>query len=260
MEILLLIFLGLTAFFFFARDKDPEDTSGDPSVGSDTHGNQSVTVVSSASRSNRVRLIQGAVGFIEALTDAAGLAIGAMAAIAVGTVVVGTAVAAHLIRAGIAEADLFAWLGTREFARRAADPATVLGECKSYASNAFSEEDIGRLKTLCEWFPGAYVVAACLKESLSADEVRRLRDLAEWGWSRDTVVGKPSRLIVLTGTELFAQNVQEGWQNSGGVLADLAQRGFASSLGRLPFGTQEAHLGFSEPEIEKMARGDATEP
>ena len=160
----------------------------------------------------------------------------------------------------LAEADFFAWLETREFARRAADPTTVLGECKSYASNAFSDEDIGRLKTLCEWFPGAYVVAACLKDSLSADEVHRLRDLAEWGWSRATVVGKPSRLVVLTGTELFAQNVQKGWQDAGGALADLAQRGLAAGLGRLPFGTQEAYLGFSEPEIAKMARGDAAEP
>ena len=104
MEILLLIFLGLTAFFFFfARDKDPEDTSGARSIGSDTHGDESVTIVRPANRSNRVGRVQGALGFIEAVADAAGQAIGTMAAIAVGTVVIGTSVAAYLIREGIAE-------------------------------------------------------------------------------------------------------------------------------------------------------------
>ena len=152
-----------------------------------------------------------------------------------------------------AEADFFAWLGVREFARRAPDPAMIVGECKSYASNAFSQEDIRRLKTLSEWFPGSYVVAACLKDELSSDEVIRLRSLAKWGWGRAAVCGKPSRLIVLTGTELFAHSVREGWQNAGGALADLAQRGAASSFGRLPFGTQEAHLGIPESEITKMA-------
>ena len=144
MEILLLIFLGLTAFFFFARDKDPEDTSGDPSVGSDTHGNQSVTVVSSASRSNRVRPIQGAVGFIEALTDAAGLAIGAMAAIAVGTVVVGTAVAAHLIRAGIAEYQRAHGSvdAKRERERREREVRDINSEIMEYESKRFRD---GRL-------------------------------------------------------------------------------------------------------------------
>ena len=39
---------------------------------------------------------------------------------------------------------------------------------------------------------GACVVAACSKDSPSADEARRLRDLAAWTRSRASVAGKPS--------------------------------------------------------------------
>lgn len=142
-----------------------------------------------------------------------------------------------------AETDLFAWVADRTYGRLPREPAMVVGECKSYAPNAFTEDDIRRLKTLGEWFPGAFIVAACLKTTLSPDEVDRLRGLATWGRGRESVCGKPSRLIVLTGAELFSENVLDVCKKEGEQLADLMFRSPAAILRKLSFATQEAHLG-----------------
>lgn len=150
-----------------------------------------------------------------------------------------------------AETDCLAWLGTREFGRRPLDPVMVAGECKSHAANAFSEDDVRRLKTLAEWFPGAFLAAACLKESLGSDEVRRLRDLAMWGWSREQACGEPSRLIVLTGADLFSSNLRRHWENAEGRFADPWRCRPDLVLRHLSFVTQESQLGMGKGEIEE---------
>ena len=147
-----------------------------------------------------------------------------------------------------AETDFLAWLADPRYRRLPREPAMVIGECKSYASDAFADDDIRRLKTLGEWFPGAFIVAACLKNKLSPDEVGHLRGLATWGWGRESVCGEPSRIIVLTGAELFSGSVRDGWEKAGGQLADLWLHGPASILRHLPFATQEAHLGLRKSE------------
>ena len=103
MEILLLVFLGLTAFFFVARNQGRKDSNKVHSaVAPDLHRTHKHAINSDTTPTTGAPE-RPVLGFIQTLAQAAGLAAASMAAIAVGTVVLGTVVAAHLIRSGLAE-------------------------------------------------------------------------------------------------------------------------------------------------------------
>lgn len=152
------------------------------------------------------------------------------------------------------ETDLFAWWGGANFGRAARDPSTLVGECKSLGNDGFKPQDISRLKALGEALPGAYLVVATLKRQFSSEEVRRLRQLSRWGWGRASGDRKPSRVIALTGVELFGDGpLSYDWKKAGGTLAQLADTAdYVFDLTRLAEATQRGHLGFSDEEMFAM--------
>lgn len=152
------------------------------------------------------------------------------------------------------ETDLFAWWGGDGIGRRAHDPATVVGECKSLGTEGFKAKDVARLKALGEALPGAFLVAATLKKQFSSSEIRHLRRLCRWGWGRGNGDRKPSRVIALTAVELFGDGpLSYDWKNAGGTLSKLAETsGYIFDLPRLAEATQRGHLGFTDDEMFAM--------
>jgi hypothetical protein len=125
----------------------------------------------------------------------------------------------------------------------------VFGEAKSFGKDVFKEEDIARMKQLAEMHPGAILVFSTMKEAadFSADEIARLRKLAEWGREYDKN-RKETRapVIVLTGTELFtAHYLKEAWKQKGGKHAQLVAPGYVQldRLKTLADFTQQLYLG-----------------
>lgn len=152
------------------------------------------------------------------------------------------------------ETDFFAWHSPLEFDRGASDPSLFVGECKSFGTELFKPEDIARLQHLGELFPGAYLVATMLKEAPSESEREALKALATWGWLRVREGLPPSRLIVLTGTELLADGpFLEAWKEAGGARATAAEsHRNIFDFQTLALATQEAYLGFAEREILEL--------
>ena len=156
------------------------------------------------------------------------------------------------------ETDFFAWHNREGFMCSARDPSTLVGECKSFGSEVFKDRDLDRLRRLGTLLPGAFLVAATLKETLSDKEVTGLRTLCEWGWNCGSNDDPPSRLIVLTGIELFAHEaLGDAWEESSGRLAEAIKHyPDIPDIGTLSEATQMAHLGFTRDQIEKMKYGN----
>ena len=96
-------------------------------------------------------------------------------------------------------------------------------------------------------------MTACMKPSLEPDEKQRLAELARWGWGCGDSRASQSPLIVLTGDELFADDLRDTWRQRGGRRADLAKD--LRSLDSLAIATQELHLGLERDAILTMATG-----
>ncbi|WP_426026684.1 hypothetical protein [Brevundimonas sp. TSRC1-1] len=149
------------------------------------------------------------------------------------------------------ETDFFAWKGSSQWGRRCKDPQTLVGECKSLAAEGFKAGDIDRLKTLAEALPGAFLVCATLKPAFSAQEISRLKGLAKWGWHRRTADRQPTRVILLTGVDLLADETGlHPWEKAGGRLSQIAKETpHVFGLGELAVLTQRGHLGFTSEEV-----------
>jgi len=148
------------------------------------------------------------------------------------------------------ETDFFAWQGGDGVRHAQRDPDCFVGECKSMGSDVFKAKDITRLKLLANALPGAYLVAATLKDELSAGEQERLRKLAAWGWRKKI----PSPLIVLTGIELFGAGPLSGvWKKAGGRRAKLMADGrHIFDFRTFADLSQQACLGLSDEEAAHM--------
>lgn len=144
------------------------------------------------------------------------------------------------------EIDFACWLQEESLGyERREDPVFLVGEAKSFARDAFLDKDIARLKRVGERMPGTFIVCATLKTELSQEECNRIRELSIWGREPDLGGHCRNPVIVLTGTELFAQfNMQTAWQESGGQRQNLASAGMGEpwTLADL---TQQAYLGLS---------------
>lgn len=106
------------------------------------------------------------------------------------------------------------------------DPESVVvfGEAKSFGAEVFKERDVQRLKGLAETFPGSYVVFSAMKNRLGDMEKSRIRKFAEWGRVPQKSGEPRAMVIVLTGTELFADHsVKHAWEKFGGAHADMVK-------------------------------------
>jgi hypothetical protein len=103
-------------------------------------------------------------------------------------------------------------------------PVVVFGEAKSFGADVFKDADVQRLKVMAEAIPGSYVVFSAMKKELSKDEKRRIRKFAEWGRVPQKNREPRAMVIVLTGTELFADHhLKQTWQEVGGSHADMVK-------------------------------------
>ncbi|USA60222.1 hypothetical protein NCF85_08820 [Qipengyuania citrea] len=151
------------------------------------------------------------------------------------------------------EADFLAWRSTDGVGLAPRNPITLIGECKSLGADTFKEEDLENLKELGALMPGAYLVAACLKTKLSADEVARLSELAAWGWSQQ----RPSPLIVLTGLELFGDGpFSHVWEKAGErAKAAIERHRHIFDFPTLAAATQEVHLAMEPDQVDDLRYG-----
>jgi hypothetical protein len=124
--------------------------------------------------------------------------------------------------------DFTFWYQRDHLLDHAEAPALIFGEAKSFAVGSFEAKDITRMRRLAEKFPGAYLVFAMLKDTLTEPEKAEIAALATWGrellddgpnmattpWLTKTddepggrghvCDGRPrAPVIVLTSTELF---------------------------------------------------------
>jgi hypothetical protein len=120
------------------------------------------------------------------------------------------------------EVDFTLWYQRERSFDRDEEPVLVFGETKSFATECFKNEDVTRMAKLAERFPGAFLVFATMKDSLSDNEREDIGGLTRWG--RELLDdGRPrAPVIVLTGTEIFAHwHIQTAWKNRGGMHAQL---------------------------------------
>ncbi|CAN7176084.1 hypothetical protein LJR231_000312 [Phyllobacterium sp. LjRoot231] len=147
------------------------------------------------------------------------------------------------------EADFILWYQRKEMFGNDHATEAVFGEAKSFGREAFTQDDVNRMKVLAERFQGSTIVFATMKEAseLSQQEIARIRKLAAWGREylpRERRTRAP--VIMLTGTELFtAYSLKSEWEAKGGAHAAIAAHGWArlDNLRELADYTQQLYLG-----------------
>ena len=125
-------------------------------------------------------------------------------------------------------------------------PSFLVGEAKSFGKDAFSNEDVVRLKRIAKCIPGTFLVFATLKDELSDSERDLIGRLATWGRVPGSGGNGRSPVIVLTGTELFARyGISIAWDSAGGERKRLSDdASFRMSNPRILADlTQQAYLG-----------------
>lgn len=125
-------------------------------------------------------------------------------------------------------------------------PVVVFGETKSFGTDVFKERDVQRLKGMAEIIPGSYVVFSAMKKQLSDSEKNRIKKFAEWGRVPQKNGEPRAMVIVLTGTELFADHhLKQTWQEAGGMHANMVKHPSVhiDDLWTLAEITQQLYLG-----------------
>ena len=145
------------------------------------------------------------------------------------------------------EVDFMLWYQREETLALNYPTEIVFGEAKSFGKEAFTPDDVNKMKLLAEAFPGSTLVFATMKEDLSQEEINRIRKLAEWGRGYDKD-RKQTRapVIVLTGIELFTEMfLKESWKEKGGRHKRLIKPGWVRTDNLRVFAdlTQQLYLG-----------------
>ncbi|MDE0184680.1 MAG: hypothetical protein OXP71_04405 [Candidatus Poribacteria bacterium] len=138
------------------------------------------------------------------------------------------------------EADLALFFQASKFEDSKTE--VIFAECKTFID--FQKNDADKMGRLGEAFPGAVLVFATLKESLSNEEkailcplVNRCREY----WKNERPVNP---VLILTGTELFAEfDLAKAWEDAGGLRATYAKRIGPRDLLELCDITQQVYLG-----------------
>lgn len=146
---------------------------------------------------------------------------------------------------GDLEADFALIYQRRGFVGEQDDSHLVLGETKSFAAEAFTAQDVGRMRRLGARFPGAVLVFATLKDALDPEERASIGELAAEGNER-LDDGRPRNpVVILTGFELFAEwHIDRAWRQDEGDRATLAHSALHfENLWTLAELTQARYLG-----------------
>jgi hypothetical protein len=143
------------------------------------------------------------------------------------------------------EIDFAAWYQRDSLFRLSTAPVLIIGEAKSFALNAITQEVINDLKSVVGRFPGAFMAVAVLKSNFSAQEKRTLTSLAKWGRRRSHEGWPIHPLIVLTGTELLANRyIEQAWKDKGGKAKALVEPAYVDTSDIYTFAelTQQLYL------------------
>jgi len=119
---------------------------------------------------------------------------------------------------------------------------TQFAECKTY--DHFRQVDVKRMMALAKDFPGVILVFATLRKELTANEKNLLRPLANRGRKYWKAERPYNPVLILTGTELFADFRPEySWKDGTPAHTAMAQkmRGHMSLL-ELCHATQQLYL------------------
>ena len=140
------------------------------------------------------------------------------------------------------EADLALFFQASKFEDSKTE--VIFAECKTF--NDFQKKDADRMGKLGEAFPGAVLVFATLKESLSNDEkaiLCRLVNRCREYWKNERPVNP---VLILTGTELFAEfDLVQAWEDAGSFRATYAKSIGTRDLLELCDITQQVYLGMN---------------
>jgi len=160
------------------------------------------------------------------------------------------------------EADFILWF------RRAGTYGTqqtthlVFGEAKSFGRDTFTVQDVARMQELALKFPGAAIAFATMRSAsdLTAEEIGRLKVLAEWGRRQGSKRGRSrTPIVVLTGTELFAEfSLRDTWKKAGGRHAELVSPAYVRTDNLLDLAdmTQQLYLGMEPYDTQILRRID----
>jgi hypothetical protein len=143
------------------------------------------------------------------------------------------------------EVDFVLWHQKGRFQGENHEPATLFGEAKSYAKEAFTEGELEKLRALAMRFPGSFLVLSCLKGHISAKEKRSIKRLAEWGRIPLDDGSPRAPVVVLTGNELFYEwHLEDTWKKAGGKASKCLEGGWNDlrDLWRLADITQQVYL------------------
>jgi hypothetical protein len=115
------------------------------------------------------------------------------------------------------EVDFAFWYRRDRLFDHDEEPLLAFGESKSLAMESFKDKDVLRMERLARVFPGAFLVFATLKDSLSDDERSAIGKLALWGREHLTDGRPRNPVIVLTAMEMLADwHIKQVWENTGG--------------------------------------------
>jgi len=161
------------------------------------------------------------------------------------------------------EVDFTLWYQRERIIDLEDEPVLAFGEAKSFAIECFNQEDVDRMRKLGEKFPGAFLVFATLKDTLSDTDKKLVGDLASWGRAH-LKNGRPhSPVIVLTGIELFARwDIRDAWKGLGGRHANFIERARVrlGNLWEFAEITQQLYLDLPDPYAHLVPAVTAVSP
>jgi len=158
------------------------------------------------------------------------------------------------------EIDFVAWQQSLRTLGPDNETVVLFGEAKSFASEAIKSKDCALLKELGSHFPGAFLVAAVMKNTLSKNEKKLLTTLATWGRTPGPDGMPRSPVIILTGIELFADgDIQMAWKELGGDYTTALDSPIGSfNLWKLADCTQQIYLGLEPYSVWRRKRFERT--
>ena len=161
------------------------------------------------------------------------------------------------------EVDFAAWSQRDALFGLSGKPAFVIGEAKSFALDAISNDVVDGLKAVAERFPGAFMAVAVLKSEFSAAERARLIPLAKWGRRRMHEGWPIHPLIMMTGTELFANwQIDHAWKEKGGKTKAFVELGYVDISDLYTFAelTQRIYLDLQPFSADYRKKSKAARP
>jgi hypothetical protein len=140
------------------------------------------------------------------------------------------------------EVDFALWYGNRATLGQANEPSFVVGEAKSFATDAVKQDDLRMLKQVAEILPGVILIVSVMKRAFSDGEKAMLAELVQWSWDRSGD-GPRAHVLLMTGVELFARHhVEQAWKEAGTPYPDKADYHTFADLREFAYATQRIHL------------------